>query len=544
MNKPENHFGNLVDLFSEEIYPAEITVEDGLIVSIKRTSSRTNSFLLPGLIDSHIHIESSMLTPQHFGRLALSHGTIAVISDPHEIANVLGLEGVKYMIENADSSDLKFFFGAPSCVPATNFETSGAKLTPEDIEYLFKNQNLLFLSEVMNYPGVINEDSDIHEKIQIAKKYNRKIDGQAPGLSGPELQKYIDAGIQTDHECSGLEEAIEKIKRGMIIQIREGSAAKNFEALWTLIDKYPNKIFLCSDDLHPDDLMKGHINLLLKKGIGKGVNLFNLLRSVTHNPVNHYKLNLGLLRIGDSADFIRIDDLVSFNVSETYISGKKVYDRNFGLPKLPSQKIINNFFASTILEDSIIVPPGTNHIKVISVKDGELVTKSFTAYLKANKFDLTSDLNQDIIKLVVLNRYVSEPPAVAFIHNFNLKKGAMASSIAHDSHNIIAVGVNNKEITECINWIVAHKGGIAIHNGSKVFGIPLPIAGIISDQGAEEVSRIYNKINMIAKDIGCSLRAPFMTLSFMALLVIPELKLSNKGLFDGNNFAFTSLYEY
>jgi adenine deaminase len=544
MNKTENCFGNLVDLFTDEIYPAEIVVEDGLIVSIHRTPFRTNSFILPGLIDSHIHVESSMLTPQHFGRLALSHGTIAVVSDPHEIANVLGVEGVKYMIENADGSDLKFFFGAPSCVPATNFESSGAKLTPEDIEYLFKKQNLLFLSEVMNYPGVIYGDKDIFEKILIAKRYNRKIDGHAPGLLGPDLQKYIDAGIQTDHECSGLEEAVEKINRGMIIQIREGSAAKNFEALWTLIDKYPDKVFLCSDDLHPDDLVKGHINILLRKGIEKGVNLFNLLRSVTLNPINHYQLKLGILRVGDNADFIRVDDLVSFNVSETYISGKKVYDRNIGLPKLTSQKIINKFYATAIEEKSIMVPPDSNHIKVISVEDGELLTKSFTAFLKTNKFDLSSDLSQDIIKLVVLNRYKSEPPAVAFIHNFNLKKGAMASSIAHDSHNIIALGVNNKEITECINWIITNKGGIAIHNGSTVFGIPLPIAGIISDQDAEDVSTKSSKINRIAKEIGCSLKAPFMTLSFMALLVIPELKLSNMGLFDGKNFAFTSLYEY
>lgn len=543
MNVSKKYRGNLVDIFNEEIYPAEITVKKGKIVSIQKSTKKTDSYILPGLIDSHIHIESSMLTPQHFGRIALSHGTVAVVSDPHEIANVLGLEGVKYMIENAEGSDMNFFFGAPSCVPATKFESSGAKLTADEIESLFKDQNLLFLSEIMNYPEVIYGNTEVNRKIQIAKKYNKKIDGHAPGLTGKDLQTYIDAGIETDHECSTLHEATEKINRGMIIQIREGSAAKNFEALWTLIDKYPNKVFLCTDDLHPDDLLKGHINRLLKKGIEKGINIFNLLRAVTVNPINHYKLNLGLLRVGDIADFIRVENLVSFKVLETYISGKKVFDLDSGLSKITEQKIINKFNAKHISEDSLIVPSLSNHVKVISAYDGELITKSFTAKLVGN-LDLNSDTNQDILKLVVLNRYVSEPPAVAFIHNFNLKKGAIASSIAHDSHNIIGVGVNNTEISECINWIISNKGGVAIHNGSQIFGIPLPIAGIISNQKAEEVARKYKEINKIAKDLGCLLKAPFMTLSFMALLVIPELKLSNKGLFDGNTFAFTSLYEY
>jgi len=542
MNNNEKHLGNIVDLFNEEIYPGEIIVKEGKIISIQKTISKTDTYILPGLIDSHIHIESSMLTPQNFGRIALSHGTVAVVTDPHEIANVLGLEGVNYMIENAKGSELNFFFGAPSCVPATNFESSGSEITADDIESLFKNQNLLYLSELMNYPGVINNDTEVYRKIQIAQKYNRKIDGHAPGLTGNALQTYIDAGIDTDHECSTLNEAIEKINRGMKIQIREGSAAKNFEALWTLIDKYPDKVFLCTDDLHPDDLIEGHINKLVKRAIEKGVNIFNLLRSVTLNPIEHYKLDMGLLRVGDSADFIRVDNLVSFKVLETYLSGKKVFDLSFGLNNMAEQKIINKFNAKYISEDSLILVPENNRIKVISVEDGELITKSFSATLEG-KTDLNSDINQDILKLVVLNRYVSEPPSIAFIHNFNLKNGAIASSIAHDSHNIIAVGVKNCEITECINWIISNRGGLAIHNGSQIFGIPLPIAGIISNQKAEAVARKYKELNEIAKELGCQLKAPFMTLSFMALLVIPELKLSNKGLFDGRTFSFTSLYD-
>ena len=542
MSKGQKYYGKIIDLFNEEIFNGEIKVENGKISSITKTDFKENSYILPGFVDSHIHIESSMLTPQHFGRIALSHGTVAVVADPHEIANIVGVNGVIYMIENAKGSDLNFFFGAPSCVPATLFESSGAVLNASDIETLIKEQKLLFLSELMNYPGVINNDPEIFRKIEIARKYNIRIDGHAPGLIGDNLQKYIDAGIQTDHECSTLEEAIEKIERGMIIQIREGSAARNFEALWKLLDMFPDRTFLCSDDLHPDDLLEGHINLLLSKAVEKGVNLFNLLRSVTVNPVNHYKLNLGLLRVGDKADFIRVDDLKSFKVSQTFINGRKVFDRADGLNDIPKQKIINNFNTDVITADSLIVQPYSNRIKVITVTDGELLTKYFIGSLKGDK-DLSSDISQDILKLVVLNRYEKENPAIAFVHNFNLKRGAIASSIAHDSHNIIAIGVSNEDIAGCINWIISHKGGIAAHTGKEIIGIPLPIAGIISDQSAEIVASKYKDLNQIARSLGCKLNAPFMTLSFLSLLVIPELKLSNKGLFDGNTFSFTSLYE-
>jgi len=543
MNSSQKHIGKLVDLFTEEIYDAEIVVRNGKIQSIEKSSTKSSSYILPGLVDSHIHIESSMLTPQHFSRIAVSHGTVATVSDPHEIANVLGLDGVRYMIENALGAELKFFFGAPSCVPATSFESSGAEISADDIEYLFEKKGLKFLSEMMNYPGVIYDDPEVIRKIEIAKRHKRKIDGHAPGLTGANLVKYIQAGIDTDHECSGIEEALEKIERGMIVQIREGSAAKNFDALWTLVDKFPDMVFLCSDDLHPDDLLDGHINKLLKKGVEKGINLFNLLRAVSINPIRHYDLPVGLLKVGNSADFIRVDDLVSFRVSETYIGGKKVFDRLEGLKEVPPQRILNKFEAKRIEENSLVVPPKSNSVKVITVEDGELLTKFFVASLEAVQDDLVSDISQDILKMAVLNRYENEMPSLAFINNFSLKKGALASSISHDSHNIIAVGVSNTEIAECINWIIDNRGGVAVHDGIGVTGIPLPIAGIISDQKAETVASLYKNINNVAEGIGCSLKAPFMTLSFMALLVIPDLKLSNKGLFDGCNFCFTSLYE-
>lgn len=540
--KSETIKGKLVDVFKKDIYNAEIQISGGVIVSVKKSDTPSDTYLLPGLVDSHIHIESSMLTPFNFGRIAVSHGTVATVSDPHEIANVLGLQGVKFMIKNAKSSDLKFYFGAPSCVPATNFETSGATVSVADIEYLFDKYNLLFLSEVMNFPGVIYEDPEILKKILVSKKRKKRIDGHAPGLTGTDLSKYINSGIETDHECSTYMEAVEKINKGMIVQIREGSAAKNFEALWPLIDAFPDKVFLCSDDLHPDDLMLGHINLLLKKGVEKGLNIFNLLRSVTVNPINHYNLKVGLLRVGDEADFIRVENLITFPVIETYISGKKIYDKSKGLIETQKQQVINNFFARPITEGDLIVPNLNKNVKVISVTDGELLTQKFSARLRGTP-DLVSDTTRDVLKLVVLNRYTPEKPAISFIHNFNLKKGAIAGSVAHDSHNIIATGTNDREIVECINWIIENKGGIAVHTGEGIFGLPLPIAGIISDKNAEYVAQEYTRINNMTRELGCKLKSPFMTLSFMALLVIPELKLSNKGLFDGKKFEFTDIYD-
>lgn len=534
----------MVDVFKEEIYPAEISIEEGIIVSIERTAKKTTEFILPGFIDSHIHIESSMLTPQNFSRIAVSHGTLAVVSDPHEIANVLGIEGVRYMIENAEKATIKFFFGAPSCVPATDFESSGGKIGPDEIEALFKNEKLHYLSEVMNYPGVIYNDEEVHRKIAVAKQYKKPIDGHAPGLTGEALKKYIDAGILTDHECASIDEAIEKIRLGMIVQIREGSAAKNFEALWPLIDKYPEQVFLCSDDLHPDDLVNGHINLLVSKAVKKGVGLFNVLKAVTVFPNKHYALNMGMLRVGDSADFIKVKNLESFKVLESYLEGVKVYNHNNGLVDVLPQQHINNFVVDEITPDDLVIKPnGYNKVKVISVIEGELITKSFSTILENVNGDLISDVKNDILKITVINRYQKETPAVAYVHNFKLRNGAIAGSIAHDSHNIIAVGVSNEEITECVNWIIRNQGGIAIHTGEKVIGIPLPIAGIISDQKAEIVGEHYSNLNKLATELGCELWAPFMTLSFMALLVIPELKLSNRGLFDGVNFNFTSLFD-
>ncbi len=534
--------GNIVDVINRKIFSGEIIVEDGIITSIEERSTKYNNFILPGFIDSHIHIESSMLTPQHFSRIAVSHGTIATVSDPHEIANVLGLEGIRYMIENAKSANIKFFFGAPSCVPATSFETTGATISNKDIEFLFKVEKLKFLSEMMNFPGVISKNKSILEKLKLAKKYDKRIDGHAPGLRGENLDRYLEEGIETDHECYSYDEALEKIQKGMIIQIRQGSAAKNFLALVKLIDQFPDQILLCSDDLHPNDLLHGHMNELIKCGIKQKVNFFNLIRAATVNPVNHYRLDVGLLRKGDPADFIIVDDLMNLTIKKTYINGELVFQKGKSLIKVSNKANPNKFNARIIHPGDLGVPDRNSKVKVIDAFDGELITKSSVEFLPVVDGFLQNKPEHDILKIVVQNRYKKLAPAVAFIRNFGFKYGAIASSISHDSHNIIAVGVDDKDICKCINWIIKEKGGIVVSDGKNIKGIPLPVAGIISNQPVEWVAKKYNELNLIARKLGCRFNAPFMTLSFMGLLVIPELKLSDRGLFDVREFDFTSLY--
>ena len=533
--------GNIVDPVSKRIYKGQIKVGDGVIKEINQKDDVNDVYILPGLVDSHIHIESSMLTPQNFSDAAIRFGTVATVSDPHEIANVLGEEGVNYMIENARDSQIKFFFGVPSCVPATGFESSGAKIDSKQVKNLLQRKDLYFLSEMMNYPGVIYQDPEVHRKINSAKEAGKRIDGHAPGLRGKDLDAYVKAGISTDHECFSLREAEEKLDKGMYIQIREGSAAKNFESLYSIIDKNPDKIMLCSDDLHPDDLVKGHINLLLKRCVEKKIDLFNAIRSVSVVPVNHYNINVGLLQVGDPADFILVNNLTEFQVLKTVIDGKIVFTRgDFPIKKKP-QKLVNKFFVNEVHEENIKVQARGSRIKVIQIIDKELITKSIISDAKIENNCIISDVKNDILKIVVQNRYEKEPPSVGFIKGFELRKGGFVSSIAHDSHNIIAVGTEDRIITELIHWVNKNRGGISVHTGQEIIGLNLPVAGIISDKPASEVAEMYLRLNNAAREMGCPLEAPFMTLSFMALLVIPELKIGNKGLFDVNHFKFTNL---
>jgi adenine deaminase len=533
--------GKLVDIHSRDMYPAEILVNNGIIESITRIKSARNQYILPGLVDAHIHIESSMVTPGSFARAAVSRGTVAVVSDPHEIANVLGTEGVRYMIRDSKKVPLKFCFGAPSCVPATSFETSGAMIGPDEIEELLEKDGLKYLSEMMNYPGVIYNDPDVRKKIDIARKLNRPVDGHAPGLNGELLKKYVSAGITTDHECTTIKEAREKIALGMKVLIREGSAAKNMNELKELIRTNPEMVMLCSDDLHPEMLARRHINKLAAQLISEGYDLFDVIRSCTINPVMHYGIEAGLLKPGDPGDFIITEDLHSMDIRETWINGEKVYGNGKVLFDYTGSDPVNKFNCSMISAEDIVIISAGKAIRVIEAFDGALITKEARMVPEGSGV-IDSNIEKDTLKIVVKDRYNDSPPAAAFIKGFGLKSGAFASSVAHDCHNIICVGTNDSDIIDAVNEIVKMKGGLSVADGGSISSLQLPVAGIMSDQPVEKVAAQYEELTARVKVKGCKMSAPFMTLSFMALLVIPELKLSDRGLFDGNKFILVPLF--
>jgi adenine deaminase len=533
---------NLLDPLNRRSGYGRIEVKDGLIHTIEITSpvQTGQPYILPGFVDAHIHIESSMLTPPAFAAIAVRHGTVGTVSDPHEIANVCGITGVRYMVELGRLSGFKFYFGAPSCVPATSFETAGAALPLSDISELFHEKDVYYLAEMMNYPAVLADDPLVMDKIALAKEYNLPVDGHAPGLKGKDAVKYASAGITTDHECTTLEEANDKISAGMHIIIREGSAAKNYNALHSLIGTHPERVMLCSDDKHPDDLLRGHINELVVRSLQQGYDLFDVLNIACVNPVKHYRLNVGLLQPGDPADMIMIDDPASFQIMSTWIEGNNVYDgKSVLLPSIDSP-VINSFGIDAIDQSEITLSLKSGDANIIVAIDGAIVTSRMTAHM--NEGDFEADVERDILKIVVVNRYTATEPAIALINGFGLKKGAIASSVAHDSHNIVAVGTNDADLTACINEIIEHKGGVAATSGKDHFILPLPIGGLMSADTGENVGRSYETIDHFVKaELGSTLSAPFMTLSFMALLVIPSLKISDLGLFDGNKFEFTTL---
>jgi adenine deaminase len=533
--------GQLIDIHKRQIYPAEITVIDGRINRIDKVTSAPDRYILPGLTDAHIHIESSMVTPGSFAMTAVSRGTTAVVSDPHEIANVLGIAGIKYMITDAARVPLKFFFGAPSCVPATPFESSGATINSDDIKQLLELPEIKYLAEMMNFPGVIYNDADVMKKIEIARKLHKPVDGHAPGLTGDQLKKYVSAGITTDHECTTLQEAREKIALGMKILIREGSAAKNLDSLKELFKTDPENIMLCSDDLHPEMLIKQHINKLVARLVSEGYDLFDVIRSCTLNPALHYNLGTGLLQPGQPADFILVDDFKSMNVLETWIDGDKVFENDKVLFDYKKAGTINNFSCTAIKKETIEISADTGKLRVIEAFDGDLITKEVIVRVDRGKL-IETDLKSDILKIVVKDRYKDLPPAVGFIKGFGLKSGAFASSVAHDSHNIISAGTNDTDIVTAINEVIRMKGGLAVANGNKINSLPLPVAGIMSDEPVHIVASAYEKLSDLVKSYGSQMSAPFMTLSFMALLVIPELKLSDQGLFDGREFKHVPLF--
>ena len=555
--------GNLVDVHQKKIYPAEVAINKGMIASVTPThDSRpdndretTNDYILPGFIDAHVHIESSMLVPSEFARLAVVHGTVATVSDPHEIANVCGMEGVKFMIDNGNTVPFKFHFGAPSCVPATAFETAGAVLDSTAVRKLLESDDIFYLSEMMNFPGVLNEDVEVMKKIASAHHFLKPVDGHAPGLRGDQAKKYISAGITTDHECFTKEEALDKLQNGMKVIIREGSAAKNFEALIDLLHEYPNQMMFCSDDKHPDSLVDGHINQLCARAVAKGIDVFKVLQAACVNPVHHYKMKVGLLREGNSADFIVVKDLKTFEVLKTYINGDLVAQDGKSNLKCEKSNVINNFSCSkkNIKDFEVIAMivgektrsnlfwrEGKNELRSVAIEalDGQLITNSASFKPAMEKGKIVSDTEQDILKIAVVNRYKDAPIAKAFIKNFGLKTGALASSVAHDSHNVVAVGVDDANLCEAVNLVIEHKGGVSFVSDDTQMVVPLPVAGLMSNEDGYRVAEQYAMIDKAAKYAGSTLSAPFMTLSFMALLVIPHLKLSDMGLFDGDKFQF------
>ena len=533
--------GNIVDITNRKIFKGEIIIEKGKIKSIVRKDCEEDHFILPGFIDAHIHIESSMLVPSEFAKIAVKHGTVATVSDPHEIANVLGVKGIEFMIENGKQTPFKFNFGAPSCVPATSFESAGAVIDSEDIKRLMANPDIKYLAEMMNYPGVIYDDAEVLKKLEWAKYYNKPIDGHAPGLRGDDLTKYISAGISTDHECFTYDEGLEKLQKGMKVIIREGSAAKNFDSLIELLDEHYENMMFCSDDKHPDDLLLGHINQLCARAVAKHIDVFRVLQAACVNPVEHYNLDVGLLSVGDHADCIIVEDLKDFKTLQTYINGELVYDNGVSHVKHVEFENINNFNTDKKEVLGFRLESNVEKIRVIECVDGELVTNEIIEKATIEDGNLVSNIETDVLKMVVINRYNNDKPAIAFIKNFGLIEGAIASSVGHDSHNIIAVGVSDDAIREAVNLLIEKEGGICAISNTEEKVVALPVAGIMSDQNAETIGKQYAELDRMAKRLGSKLHAPYMSLSFMALLVIPSLKLSDKGLFNGKDFKFTSV---
>jgi adenine deaminase len=538
---------NHINIFDKTIQEVEITIENKQISDIRVIGQENPAlpYILPGFVDAHVHVESSMLTPAQFARLAIVHGTVATVSDPHEIANVMGIQGVEYMVEDGKRVPFKFCFGAPSCVPATIFETAGAVIDPEDVRKLLASDDIGYLAEVMNFPGVLNNDPDMIAKINWAKHFNKPVDGHAPGLRGEAAKQYADHGITTDHECFTYDEAKEKIGYGVKILIREGSAARNFDALIPLLAEFPEQIMFCSDDKHPDNLVEGHINVLVKRALALGLDIWNILLAACLNPVEHYHLPVGQLRVQDAADFIVIDNMTDFNILQTYLDGELVAENGKSLlPDLRSPHINHfNCTAKVPADFAVEVTPAQDQkIKVIEALEGQLITQLLIENFKTENDFIVSDTDQDILKIAVINRYQNAAPAVAFIKNFGLKEGAIASTVAHDSHNIIVVGCDDESICEAVNLLIEEKGGVSAVGLGEKHMLPLPIAGLMSDADGYEVAASYTLIDRFVKTrLKSTLKSPYMTLSFMALLVIPYIKLSDRGLFDGEKFEFVPM---
>lgn len=542
MGKIKTLSGNIVDVLNSEVYPGTLKISHGRILDISQEKKNYENYIIPGFIDSHIHIESSMLSPSEFARAAVIHGTVGAVCDPHEIANVLGIEGVKYMIEDSKALPMKLYFSAPSCVPATDFDSSGAVLGTVEVEELLKLDEIKCLGEVMNFSGVLEGNSELIKKISLSKRYSKPVDGHAPGIRGQKLEKYISSGISTDHECLTRDEAEEKLGLGMILNIREGSAVSNFEELIPLLEEHYKRFMFCSDDKHPDDLINGHINSMVKRAVNYGIDVIKVLRVACVNPVLHYSLDAGVLQRGDAADFLVVDNLKDFNVIKTVINGEIVAEEGRTFINRKTPEVMNNFKAEKKKTEDFRVKYSRGGMVIIEALDGQIVTGKLILPPEIADGYAVSGIERDILKIAVVNRYGRGVVRTGFVRNFGLTEGAIASSVAHDSHNIIAVGVSDRDICRAVNLIIENNGGICAVSDEEEAVLPLPIAGLMSDRSYSEVAEKYTEVDSMAKSLGSKLKSPFMTLSFMALLVIPRIKLGDKGLFDVEKSEFIELF--
>ncbi|MDY4521351.1 MAG: adenine deaminase [Bacteroidales bacterium] len=537
---------NYVNVISRSISTAEIKFGDTIeeINVLKKEPTDGLPYCTPGLIDAHVHIESSMLSPQRFAEMVIPHGSVGVVCDPHEIANVLGEDGVRFMIDDAHKSPLNFYFCIPSCVPSTPFETNGAVFGPIQVRNLV--DECVALAEVMNYPGVVNADPKMMEEIAIAQEAHIPVDGHAPGLMGEDLKKYVAAGVSTDHECYSLSEAKEKIALGMKVLIREGSAARNLDALQSLLKSNPYNVMACTDDAHPDDIReRGHIDKFFLRALEMGISIFDIFQILSVNPVSHYKLDCGLVQVGDKSNFLLLNSLKEFSLRSVILNGQEAYNSVQGLAYdyLPNPLKPNNFVdrSFTDADFQLVAPSNDPKLRVIVQLKDQIVTQSLVWQSKAKaQAEVKSDIDNDIVKIAVVNRYDAQAPVVnGFIKGTGLKSGAMASSIAHDSHNVVIIGADAQSMRLAAEAIFASKGGIVVVNDNAVAGqLELPIAGLMTNDNFNVVADKYQWLIRTAQEkLGVDLSSPFMSMAFMSLLVIPSLKIGDKCLFDVDTFS-------
>ncbi len=536
--------GMIVDVISGRIFPGAVVVRDQKIISVAEASGDVprGRFITPVIGSAHTHIESSMLPPSEFARHAMAFGEGFGVHDPHEIANVLGVLGVEWMIQDGKNSSFHFCWGAPSCVPESPLVRTAAVIDADDVRYLLSKPEIAYLSEVMAFPLVLAGEPQIMSKIAAAKAAGKPIDGHAPGLRGSDAARYAAAGISTDHECVSLEEARDKLNAGMKILVREGSAAKNYSALCELLHSHPDRVMFCSDDIHPDDLLRGHMDTLIRRAIGDGVPAMSAIRAASRNTIQHYGLPVGLLQPGDRADFLIVEDLKDFRVKETYLQGILVAKDGKSLEAAAKPEPVNAFQHYPLSIDDFSIPARRGRVRVIEVYDGQLITGQHVTEPKISGNELVADLERDILFLAVVDRVTPSKPALGFVRNFGLKGGALASSVAHDSHHVIAVGTSKQELFHAIEAVRKAGGGIsAVREGEELI-LPLVHAGLMSSDSGEIVAERYETLDRFAKSMGSPLRAPFMTLSFLVLTVIPSLKMSNFGLVDVEQFTSCELF--